>query len=126
MIPLPLSVIAEVVGGTLHGDDVTVSAPAYVDSRTPLADGLFVAVVGERVDGHDYADGAHAVLGSRPTTAPTVVVADPVAALGRLARHVLDRLDVTVLAMTGSQGKTGTKDYLAAVLRTLEIGRAHV
>lgn len=119
MIPLPLSVIAEVVGGTLHGADVTVSAPAYVDSRTPLADGLFVAVVGERVDGHDYADGAHAVLGSRPTTAPTVVVADPVAALGRLARHVLDRLDVTVLAMTGSQGKTGTKDYLAAVLRAL-------
>lgn len=119
MIPLPLSVIAEVVGGTLHGDDVTVSAPAYVDSRTPLAGGLFVAVVGERVDGHDYADGAHAVLGSRPTTAPTVVVTDPVAALGRLARHVLDRLDATVLAMTGSQGKTGTKDYLAAVLRTL-------
>jgi UDP-N-acetylmuramoyl-tripeptide--D-alanyl-D-alanine ligase len=119
VIPLPLSVIAEVVGGTLHGDDVTVSAPAYVDSRTPLADGLFVAVVGERVDGHDYADGSHAVLGSRPTTAPTVVVADPVAALGRLARHVLDRLDITVLAMTGSQGKTGTKDYLAAVLRTL-------
>lgn len=119
MIPLPLSVIAEVVGGTLHGADVTVSAPAYVDSRTPLADGLFVAVVGERVDGHDYADGAHAVLGSRPTSAPTVVVADPVAALGRLARHVLDRLDTTVLAITGSQGKTGTKDYLAAVLRTL-------
>lgn len=119
MIPLPLSVIAEVVGGTLHGPDVTVSAPAYVDSRTPLADGLFVAVVGERVDGHDYADDAHAVLGSRPTAAPTVVVADPVAALGRLARYVLDRLDTTVLAMTGSQGKTGTKDYLAAVLRTL-------
>ncbi|MBM7515328.1 UDP-N-acetylmuramoyl-tripeptide--D-alanyl-D-alanine ligase [Nocardioides nitrophenolicus] len=119
MIPLSLSVIADVVGGTLHGADVTVSAPAYVDSRTPLADGLFVAVVGERVDGHDYADGAHAVLGSRPTSAPTVVVTDPVAALGRLARHVLDRLDVTVLAMTGSQGKTGTKDYLAAVLRAL-------
>ena len=45
-----------------------------------------------------------------------MVVADPVAALGRLARHVLDRLDPTVLALTGSQGKTGTKDYLAAVL----------
>ncbi|WP_436698295.1 UDP-N-acetylmuramoyl-tripeptide--D-alanyl-D-alanine ligase [Nocardioides sp. BYT-33-1] len=119
MIPLPLSAIADIVGGTLHGDDVTVSAPAYVDSRAPLPGGLFVAVVGERVDGHDYADGAHAVLGSRPTTAPTVVVTDPVAALGRLARHVLDRLDATVLAMTGSQGKTGTKDYLAAVLRLL-------
>ncbi|WP_408899143.1 UDP-N-acetylmuramoyl-tripeptide--D-alanyl-D-alanine ligase [Nocardioides sp. R1-1] len=119
MIPLPLSVVADVVGGTLHGTDVTLSAPAYVDSRAPLAGGLFVAVVGERVDGHAYADGAHAVLGSRPTAAPTVVVADPVAALGRLARHVVDRLDATVLAMTGSQGKTGTKDYLAAVLRGL-------
>jgi UDP-N-acetylmuramoyl-tripeptide--D-alanyl-D-alanine ligase len=78
--------------------------------------GLFVAVVGERVDGHDYATGAHAVLGSRPTEAPTIVVADPVAALGRLGRHVVDRLDATVLALTGSQGKTGTKDYLAAIL----------
>jgi len=119
VIPLRLSAIAEAVGGTLHGDDVTVAGAAYVDSRAPVPDGLFVALAGERVDGHDYADGAHAVLGSRPTGAPTVVVADPVTALGRLARHVLDRLDVTVLAMTGSQGKTGTKDYLAAVLRSL-------
>ncbi|HWJ66219.1 MAG TPA: UDP-N-acetylmuramoyl-tripeptide--D-alanyl-D-alanine ligase [Nocardioides sp.] len=119
MIPLRLSAVADVVGGELHGDDVLVSGPAYVDSRSTVPDGLFVAVVGERVDGHDYADGAHAVLGSRPTTAPTVVVADPVEALGRLARHVVDTLDVTVHAMTGSQGKTGTKDYLAAVLREL-------
>ena len=41
---------------------------------------------------------------------------DPVVALGRLARHVVDRLDATVLALTGSQGKTGTKDYLAQLL----------
>src|SRR5690606_24695731 len=63
-----------------------------------------------------FAAGAHAVLGSRPTPAPTVVVPDPVPALGRLARHVVDRLDLTLVALTGSQGKTGTKDYLAAVL----------
>lgn len=119
MIPLQLSEIARVVGGTLHGDDVVVAGPAYVDSRSPVPDGLFVAIVGERADGHAYADGAHAVLGSRPTTAPTVVVEDPVVALGLLARHVVDRLDTTVIALTGSQGKTGTKDYLAAVLRTL-------
>lgn len=119
MIALQLSEIAAVVGGTLHGDDVLVAGSAYVDSRAPVADGLFVAVVGERVDGHTFADGAHAVLGSRPTSAPTVVVDDPVVALGRLARHVLDQLGTTVLAMTGSQGKTGTKDYLAAVLRAL-------
>lgn len=119
MIALQLAEIAAVVGGTLHGDDVLVTGPAYVDSRAPVDDGLFVAIVGERVDGHAFADGAHAVLGSRPTSAPTVVVDDPVLALGRLARHVLDQLGTTVLAMTGSQGKTGTKDYLAAVLRAL-------
>jgi UDP-N-acetylmuramoyl-tripeptide--D-alanyl-D-alanine ligase len=81
-----------------------------------------VAVAGERVDGHDLAAaagaaGAAAVLGSRPTELPTVVVDDVTAALGLLARHVVDRLpEVVVLAMTGSQGKTGTKDYLAHLL----------
>jgi UDP-N-acetylmuramoyl-tripeptide--D-alanyl-D-alanine ligase len=117
MIPMTLGDIAEVVGGTVSGDPaLVVDGPAYVDSRSPAPGGLFVAVVGDRVDGHEYADGSHAVLGSRATSAPTVVVADPVVALGRLARHVIDRLDATVLALTGSQGKTGTKDYLAHVL----------
>ncbi|WP_182375907.1 UDP-N-acetylmuramoyl-tripeptide--D-alanyl-D-alanine ligase [Nocardioides sp. WS12] len=126
MIPLRLSEIARVVGGVLHGHDVVVAGPAYVDSRSPVPDGLFVAIVGERADGHAYADGAHAVLGSRPTSAPTVVVQDPVVALGLLARHLLDRLDTTVIALTGSQGKTGTKDYLAAVLRILTSEQAVV
>ncbi|WP_395694921.1 UDP-N-acetylmuramoyl-tripeptide--D-alanyl-D-alanine ligase [Nocardioides sp.] len=117
---MTLREIADVVGGTVAGDvaDLVVSGPPYVDTRTPEPGGLFVAVVGERVDGHAFAAGAHAVLGSRPTEAPTVVVDDPVVALGRLARHVVDELDVVVLAMTGSQGKTGTKDYLAHVLAT--------
>jgi UDP-N-acetylmuramoyl-tripeptide--D-alanyl-D-alanine ligase len=117
MIAMTLGEIADVVGGSVAGDPgLVVDGAAYVDSRSRVPGGLFVAIVGERADGHLYADGAHAVLGSRPTAAPTVVVADPVVALGRLARHVLDRLDVTVLALTGSQGKTGTKDYLAQVL----------
>lgn len=118
MIRMTLQEIAAVVDGTVSPDvaDVVVTGPPYVDTRAAVAGGLFVAVVGERVDGHDYADGAHAVLGSRPTGAPTVVVDDPVVALGRLARHVVDRLDATVLALTGSQGKTGTKDYLAQLL----------
>lgn len=117
MIAMTLAEVATVVGGVVHGDPtLTVTGPAYVDSRVPVPDGLFVAVVGERVDGHDFAGGAHAVLGSRPTEAPTVVVADSVAALARLARHVVDTLGIPVLALTGSQGKTGTKDYLAHVL----------
>lgn len=120
MIPMRLDEIARVVGGEVHGDpELTVTGHAYVDSRSPVAGGLFVAIVGERVDGHDYAAGAHAVLGSRPTEVPTVVVADPVVALGRLARHVVDNTPAMVLALTGSVGKTGTKDYLAGVLRLL-------
>ncbi len=119
MIAMSLREIATVVGGEVStaGDpQLVVDAPAYLDSRAPVPGGLFVALVGERVDGHDYAAGQHAVLGSRATSSPTVVVGDPVAALGRLARHVADRLAIPVLALTGSQGKTGTKDYLAHVL----------
>jgi UDP-N-acetylmuramoyl-tripeptide--D-alanyl-D-alanine ligase len=122
MIPMTLAEIAAVVGGEVEGDPtLTVLGPAFVDTRAPVEGGLFVAVAGERVDGHDFAGsaiegGAVAVLGSRRTDVPTIVVADPVVALGRLARHVVDETRPTVLALTGSQGKTGTKDYLAHVL----------
>lgn len=121
MIPMTLAEIAEVVGGTAHGD-ATVTGGAFIDTRTPEPGGLFVAIAGERVDGHDFAEqavaaGAVAVLGSRPTGVPTVVVDDVVTALGGLARHVHDELtDLTTYALTGSQGKTGTKDYLASIL----------
>ncbi|WP_227486720.1 UDP-N-acetylmuramoyl-tripeptide--D-alanyl-D-alanine ligase [Nocardioides malaquae] len=133
-----LSEVAAVVGGTLDrgaGEsgpdpepgsadpgDIVVSGAASVDSRQVPAGGLFVAIEGEHVDGHDYARaaleaGAVAVLASRPCGVPAVLVPDPVAALGLLARHVVDHLPATtVLALTGSQGKTGTKDYLAALL----------
>ncbi|WP_326800415.1 UDP-N-acetylmuramoyl-tripeptide--D-alanyl-D-alanine ligase [Streptomyces sp. NBC_01808] len=124
MVPLSLREIAAVVGGTVEGDGaVTVTAPAVLDGRQAEPGGLFVAVAGERVDGHDYAGqagraGVVAVLGSRPTPLPTVVVEDVQAALQRLAAHVVARLrrGLTVFGLTGSQGKTSTKDLLAAVL----------
>jgi UDP-N-acetylmuramoyl-tripeptide--D-alanyl-D-alanine ligase len=125
MIAMTLPEIAEVVGGEVHDDTgVTVTGPAFVDSRSPQAGGLFVAFVGERADGHEFAvaaveSGAAAVLGQRRLGVPTVVVDDPLVALTTLARHVLARLeDVRVVALTGSQGKTGTKDLLAEVLAT--------
>jgi UDP-N-acetylmuramoyl-tripeptide--D-alanyl-D-alanine ligase len=117
MIPLSLAQIAAVTGGNVCGDPtLVVTGPAYLDSRSPYRAGLFVAIAGERVDGHSFAAHAHAVLGSRPTSRPTVVVPDPVVALGRLARHVVAAVAPTVLAVTGSHGKTTTKDYLAALL----------
>jgi UDP-N-acetylmuramoyl-tripeptide--D-alanyl-D-alanine ligase len=124
VIAMTLAEIAGVVGGRVSGDgSATVTAPAFVDTRSPESGGLFVAVRGEHVDGHDYAraaveSGATGVLGSRPTAVPTVVVDDPVMSLGRLGRHVVDTLGTTVLALTGSQGKTGTKDYLAQLLES--------
>ena len=123
MIPMTLPEIADVVGGTVHDDaGVSITAPAFVDSRVAEMGGLFVAIVGQRVDGHDYAaaavgSGAAGVLGSRATGQPTVLVEDPLAALAALARHVLGVLTgMTVIGLTGSQGKTSTKDLLAQVL----------
>jgi UDP-N-acetylmuramoyl-tripeptide--D-alanyl-D-alanine ligase len=117
MIAMTLAEISAVTDGVVHGDtDLLVTGAAYVDSRQPVPGGLFVAVIGSRTDGHDHAAGAHAVLGSRPTTAPTVVVRDPVVGLARLARHTVAAVRPTVMAITGSHGKTGTKDLLAAAL----------
>ena len=126
MIPMTLPEIAEIVGGTVvHDDGVTVDGPSFLDSRVAERRGLFVAIAGERGDGHDYARsalaaGAAAVLSSRDTGQPGVVVEDPVAALAALARHSLATLrstcDLRVVALTGSQGKTSAKDVLAQVL----------
>ncbi|HWM00086.1 MAG TPA: UDP-N-acetylmuramoyl-tripeptide--D-alanyl-D-alanine ligase [Nocardioidaceae bacterium] len=127
MIPMTLAEVAEVVGGRTHdghGDPgrVQVTGPAFVDSRAPEPGGLFVAVQGEHVDGHDFAvvaveQGAAAVLASRPVDVPCVVVDDVVESLGRLASVVRDRLpDCRVVGLTGSQGKTTTKDVLAQIL----------
>ena len=124
MIPLSLGEIAAVARGTVEGDGaVMVTAPAVLDGRQAEPGGLFVAFAGEHADGHDYADqagraGAVAVLGARPTPLPTVVTADAQAALQALAAHVVARLrgGLTVAGLTGSRGKTSTKDLLAAVL----------
>ncbi|MEN3583603.1 UDP-N-acetylmuramoyl-tripeptide--D-alanyl-D-alanine ligase [Streptomyces sp. ZYX-F-203] len=125
MIALSLAEVAEVVGGRLcdiPDPSVRVTGPVVRDSREAVPGSLFVAFVGERVDGHDFAaevvgSGAVAVLGSRPVGAPAIVVDDVQAALGALARHVVRRLGAEVVALTGSAGKTSTKDLIAQVLR---------
>jgi UDP-N-acetylmuramoyl-tripeptide--D-alanyl-D-alanine ligase len=128
VIALTLGEIAELVGGAVEprsAADVLVTAPASMDSRRVVPGGLFVAAVGENVDGHDYvgaalAAGAAASLVTRPVEGPQVVVHDVVAALGHIARAVVDRLvidgQLQVVALTGSSGKTGTKDLLAQTL----------
>jgi UDP-N-acetylmuramoyl-tripeptide--D-alanyl-D-alanine ligase len=132
MIAMTLQQIADVVGGRVHDPadggtvagaaEVRVTGAPFLDSRAVEVGGLFVAIEGEHVDGHDFATaavegGAAGVLCGRPVDAPAVVVDDQVAALGRLATHVLGRLpQLRVVGLTGSQGKTGTKDLLAQLL----------
>ena len=129
MIALSLEEIADIVGGRVVDagpTEVIVTGPAFLDSRAPEPGGLFAAFAGEHADGHDYAPsavagGAAAVLGTRATGVPTVLVADARAALQELARQVFRRLrengiGLQVIAVTGSQGKTTVKDMLARVL----------
>jgi UDP-N-acetylmuramoyl-tripeptide--D-alanyl-D-alanine ligase len=126
VIALTLAEVAALTGGELTGPaDVQVTGKVTLDSRTVGAGDLFVAVVGERVDGHDFLGaaataGAAGALATRADDAlPTVVVDDPVAALGRLAAGVHARLSaggLVTLGITGSSGKTSTKDLLGQVL----------
>jgi UDP-N-acetylmuramoyl-tripeptide--D-alanyl-D-alanine ligase len=125
LITLTVAEMARIVGGEIHGDpSQEVTGTAVIDSREAKPGDLFVAFAGENVDGHDFAEsavanGAVAVLGSRPVAAAsTIVVADVQKALQRLAQEVLSGLrpNIKVIALTGSVGKTSVKDMLASVL----------
>ncbi|YAL84374.1 UDP-N-acetylmuramoyl-tripeptide--D-alanyl-D-alanine ligase [Dermacoccaceae bacterium W4C1] len=123
MIPLQLSAIAAAVGGRLEGPDGLVTSAVVTDSREAVPGSLYVARLGEHADGHDYVPqaesaGAVGVLGLRRVgERGTVIVPDVQAAFVALARHVVDSLDdLQIIGITGSSGKTSTKDLLAAVL----------
>lgn len=122
MIALTVSEVCAIVQGemfaTSGAEQVT---NVVVDSHDVTSGSLYVAIVGERVDGHDFAamaidKGAVVILAERPLDVPCIVVPDSVRALGELASHARDQLGCTVIAITGSSGKTSTKDLLANVL----------
>jgi UDP-N-acetylmuramoyl-tripeptide--D-alanyl-D-alanine ligase len=128
VIPLPLAEVALVTGAQLADvpDPATlVTGPVVIDSREAGPGSLFAALPGTRTDGHEFTaaavqSGAVAVLATRPVGCPAIVVPDVQAALGLLARAVVDRArDVTVIGITGSAGKTTTKDLTAQLLETL-------
>jgi UDP-N-acetylmuramoyl-tripeptide--D-alanyl-D-alanine ligase len=122
VIALSVAEIAAITNGTAQPGDqaVVVTGPVVIDSRQAMPGALFAALPGERADGHDFAAaavaaGAAAVLAARPVPGvPAIVVPDVAGALAMLARAVLDRLPRAVIAgITGSSGKTSTKDLTA-------------
>ncbi|MGC1733370.1 MAG: UDP-N-acetylmuramoyl-tripeptide--D-alanyl-D-alanine ligase [Pseudonocardiaceae bacterium] len=151
MIEMTLAEVAGAVGGVLHGATGTEAVTGRIefDSRLVEPGGLFIAVPGERVDGHDFAAaavaaGAVGVLAGRPVGAPSVLAprlaagspsacyalaadtdgagAAVLVALSTLARSVvrtLSQAGLHVVAVTGSSGKTSTKDMVAALLAPL-------
>ncbi len=127
---LDLQTIAEALGQpcTAEAADVLISR-VVSDSREASCGTLFACIAGERVDGHDYAAqacgaGASAILAEHPLDGlaerfPNVAVFcvdDTIKALGRIARVWRDRFRGTVIGLTGTAGKTTTKEWLAAVL----------
>ncbi len=125
MIPLHLDDVVRLTGATVTGTPTAdrVTADVEVDSRLVRQGSLFVALPGERSDGHDHAAaaveaGAVAVLSARPVDGvPCLVVADPLLALQALARGAYARPpEPLTVGVTGSSGKTSTKDLLAQVL----------
>ncbi|MEA2491015.1 MAG: UDP-N-acetylmuramoyl-tripeptide--D-alanyl-D-alanine ligase, partial [Acidobacteriota bacterium] len=127
MPTLTMQQLAEMVGGTvIQGGDVT-SSSVVIDSREVKPDSVFFAITGERLDGHQFVPGAletarGVVVSTVPQNVPAgkgiVQVADTTVALQQLARAIRDRYDFLLIGITGSAGKTTTKEMLATLIAT--------
>jgi UDP-N-acetylmuramoyl-tripeptide--D-alanyl-D-alanine ligase len=138
MIAFTAAEIAEITSGRLDADPGITPLSVVTDSREATQGSLYVAKPGENADGHDFigaafAGGAVLALVEHPVTAPdgaaypSIVVADAVLAMGALAAEAVRRIraaradagdKLTVVGITGSAGKTTTKDLLAGILAT--------
>lgn len=122
MIKMTLSEIAENLNGLLIGADAEVSGIS-IDTRTLQTGNLYIAITGKNFDGHDFVDaakeaGASAVLTHKKleTDLPQVLVENTHSALGKLATVWREKMNLKVVGVTGSNGKTTTKEMLAAIL----------
>ena len=120
--------IAEATGGVAHGR-FQVSG-IEIDSRDVVPGDLFFALKGEKMDGHRFVDmafarGASAVVVDRPVDGPHILVQDTSIALELLAKAARNRVDATVIGVTGSVGKTGVKEAIFAALDRSSRGKAH-
>jgi UDP-N-acetylmuramoyl-tripeptide--D-alanyl-D-alanine ligase len=130
-VELSLSEVARATGGELRGADLKIRGVS-TDSRTDLTGALFLALVGERFDAHDFVEqarrqGAAALLVERDveTTLPTVKVSSTLGALGALGARRRQTWGGKVVAVAGSAGKTTTRAALSALFEAVEPGAVH-
>ena len=126
MIPLVIKQIATIVNGTSYyiPDEELTIREICTDSRKITDQSLFIALVGEKFDGHLFTrqaigDGAIAVIVNRKidNDIPQIVVNDTYIALGQLAEFVRDQSSAKFVALTGSSGKTSVKEMTANILQ---------
>jgi UDP-N-acetylmuramoyl-tripeptide--D-alanyl-D-alanine ligase len=128
MIAMSLAQIAQITGGKLLNcsDSAMLLENISTDTRSVAVGDLFLALIGERFDGHEFVEqavtkGAVAALVSRPLsemTTPQILVTDTRIALGQIAGWVRDQLsELQIVAITGSCGKTTLKEMCAAILQ---------
>lgn len=125
---MSLKIIAEKMEGQLYCNKNFENKEiqgAVIDSRKVLQDYLFFAVKGQKVDGHDFIDkvfemGALAVVSEKKLdiNKPYILVKSSLEALKKLAAYYRSTLDIPVIGITGSVGKTSTKEFIASVLST--------
>ncbi len=125
MIELEAAKIAEIVSGAYHGPaGLVINGEFKFDSREIKPGDVFIALAGEHQDGHEFIDstflnGAVLALTSRPVAGSHIQVDDVLTALAALAKYLREQLpEMRVVGITGSQGKTTTKDILSHLLST--------
>lgn len=124
MIKISAKEFAQIVSGELVAiaDNQILNQTPVINSKIATADNFFAAFIGEKVDGHDYvaealSNGAKFALVSKRVSQPSILVKDVGTALLQLSKAVRDLLpNMKVIGITGSQGKTTTKEYLASIL----------
>lgn len=122
MIAMKASEIARIVGGTFKGEEVLVTSAPVISSLDATPGSIFCAFVGENSNGHDFvtdafAHGAVVALVSEEVKETHILVTDVLAALTMLARYVRKSLpNLSVVGITGSQGKTTTKELARSIV----------
>src|SRR5262245_48625624 len=129
MIQMTLAQTAHILGLT----DIPAEMEFHgisIDTRTLQPGNLFIAILGERLDGHDFIAEAHrkgavAAIVSRKMESdlPQLLVSDTTAALGKLAKAWRDQFDLPIVAVTGSNGKTTLKNMIALIMTEACEGR---
>lgn len=126
MITLTVNEMATAIGASIHGlkGDDLVTEYAIIDSRLAKPGTFFVALPGESADGNDFAEaaihtGSRFAITSREIIGPSLIVPDTLQAMHALARYVREKsAHCTFIGITGSQGKTTTKELLGQILST--------